>query len=462
MTHHVSRRNFIAAAGAGVAAASAAGAASARQSPGKRRPNVLLYVVDDQGRGDAGCYGNPVIKTPGLDRLAAAGVWFIHGFCTMASCSASRSVILSGLYNHANGQYGHEHAYHHFASFPDVDSLPVRLSKAGYRTARMGKFHVAPESVYHFDEFLKAPGNVPADMAEACREFIAAANDTPFFLYFCTTQPHRPFHRQGADPVAPGDVVVPPYLPDSPECREELAQYYGSVQTADAGLLRLLDILQETGRWDDTLVLFLSDNGIAFPGAKTTLYEPGMNLPCVVRDPFAKTGGAVTDAMVNWADITPTILDFAGVEVGEKPVQGRSFLPVLRGAPSSGWDEVYASHTFHEITMYYPMRVVRERRYKLIWNIAHGLTYPFASDLYDSATWQGVLKRGDAYYGKRSVAAYLHRPAFELYDLDADPHEVNNVAEDPAHAETLERLKNKLRAFQERTGDPWLLKWQYE
>jgi len=166
--------------------------------------------------------------------------------------------------------------------------------------------------------------------------------------------------------------------------------------------------------------------------------------------------------MVNWADITPTILDFAGVEVGEKPVQGRSFLPVLRGAPSSGWDEVYASHTFHEITMYYPMRVVRERRYKLIWNIAHGLTYPFASDLYDSATWQGVLKRGDAYYGKRSVAAYLHRPAFELYDLDADPHEVNNVAEDPAHAETLERLKNKLRAFQERTGDPWLLKWQYE
>ncbi len=462
MAHRVSRRNFIAAAGAGVAAVSAAGGAAAQPPTGARKRNVLLYVVDDQGRGDAGCYGNPVIKTPGLDRLAAAGVRFTHGFCTTASCSASRSVILSGLYNHANGQYGLEHACHHFASFSDVDGLPVRLSRAGYRTARIGKFHVAPEAVYHFDEILKAPGNVPADMAEACRDFIADASDKPFFLYFCTTQPHRPFHRQGADPVAPEDVIVPPYLPDSPECREELAQYYGSVQTADAGLLRLLDILEQTGHWDDTLVLFVSDNGIPFPGAKTTLYEPGMNLPCVVRDPFSGTAGTVTDAMVNWADITPTILDFAGADVGEKQLQGRSFLPVLRGAPSSGWDEIYALHTFHEVTMYYPMRVVRERRYKLIWNIAHGLTYPFASDLYNSATWQAVLKRSDAVYGKRTVAAYLHRPAFELYDLEADPHEVNNLAEDPAHAETLERLKNKLRAFQERTGDPWLLKWQRE
>jgi len=112
--------------------------------------------------------------------------------------------------------------------------------------------------------------------------------------------------------------------------------------------------------------------------------------------------------------------------------------------------------------MYYPMRVVRERRYKLIWNIAHGLEYPFASDLYGSATWQGVLKRGDEYYGKRKVDAYLHRPAFELYDLEADPHEVNNLAGEHAHAETLTRLKNKLRAFQERTKDPWLLKWERE
>ncbi len=452
----------MAAAGASVAAVSAAGRGNAQQPSAARKRNVLIYVTDDQGRADAGCYGNSVIKTPGLDRLASGGARFTHAFCTTASCSPSRSVILSGLYNHANGQYGLEHSYHHFSSFPDVEGLPVRLSKAGYRTAQMGKFHVAPEPAYHFDEYLKAKGNVPADMAVACREFIAQEGDKPFFLYFCTTQPHRPFHRQGADPVAPENVIVPPYLPDSPECREELAQYYGSVQTADAGLLRLIELLEETGHWEDTLIIYVSDNGIAFPGAKTTLYEPGMNLPCVVREPFAGKPGIVTDAMVNWADIVPTVLDFAGVEVGEKNVHGRSFLPVLQGAPSSGWDEVYASHTFHEVTMYYPMRVVRERRYKLIWNIAHGLEYPFASDLYGSATWQGVLKRGDEYYGKRKVDAYLHRPAFELYDLEADPHEVNNLAGEHAHAETLTRLKNKLRAFQERTKDPWLLKWERE
>ncbi|HOF40230.1 MAG TPA: sulfatase [Candidatus Hydrogenedentes bacterium] len=461
MTHRVNRRSFIVAAGASMAAAAAAGNVAA-QPPGPGLRNVLLYVVDDQGRGDAGCYGNPVIKTPGLDRLAATGMLFTHGFCTTASCSPSRSVILSGLHNHANGMYGLEHSCHHFTSLSNVESLPVRLSKAGYRTARMGKYHVGPEAVYHFDTNIKAPNIAPADMADACRDFIAEESGKPFFLYFCTVQPHRPFPREGADPVAPEEVVVPPFLPDTPECREELAQYYGSVQTADAGLLRLLDILEDTGRSKDTLVIYVSDNGIAFPGAKTTLYEPGINIPCVVRDPFAGTTGISTDAMITWADIAPTILDFAGVDAGEKQMHGRSFLPVLRGEPASGWDEIYASHTFHEVTMYYPMRAVRERRYKLIWNIAHGLAYPFASDLYQSATWQAVLRRGDAYYGKRKVSAYVHRPAFELYDLETDPDEVNNLAGDPAHAETLERLKRKLRAFQERTDDPWILKWERE
>ena len=115
------------------------------------RPNIVLIVSDDHGRGDLGCYGNPVIKTPNLDRLAAEGVRFTNAFCTTASCSASRSVILSGLYNHYNGQYGHQHDYHHFISFDHVRSLPVLLAQGGYRTARIGKYHVAPEDIYKFD-----------------------------------------------------------------------------------------------------------------------------------------------------------------------------------------------------------------------------------------------------------------------------------------------------------------------
>jgi N-sulfoglucosamine sulfohydrolase len=262
--------------------------------------------------------------------------------------------------------------------------------------------------------------------------------------------------------VAPGDVVVPPYLPDIPECREELARYAMSVQRADAGLARLVDILKETGRWDDTVVLYCSDNGIAFPGAKTNAYEPALRLPFVMRNPFQERQGYACDALLDYTCITPTLLDVAGAAPEGYEFHGRSFRGAMAEEHPEGWDETYASHTFHEITMYYPMRVVRERRFKLIWNIAHGLEYPFASDLWASETWQGVLTRGLKTYGRRAVEAYLHRPAFELYDLAADPHEVTNLAADPAHTETLARLQARLKAMQQRTKDPWLLKWEYE
>lgn len=437
-----------------------ASSSPAAEPEARPRRNVLLYVVDDQGTGDAGCYGNPVIRTPGLDALAAAGTRFTHAFCTSSSCSASRSVILSGMHNHANGQYGHEHSFHHFRSFDHIKSMPALLTAAGYRTRCAGKYHVAPREVYPFDEFLRRGS--PVEMADACRDLIADDDARPFFLYFCTTEPHRPFRREGSAPVDPDKVIVPPYLPETPECREELAQYYGSVERADLGLTRLMEILKETGRWSDTLVLYISDNGIAFPGAKTTCYEPGLRLPCVVRNPYATRHGVVTDAMITWCDIAPAILDFAGAMPKKPWFHGRSFLGVLEEEHPKGWDEVYASHTFHEITMYYPMRVVRGRRWKLIYNVAHPLQYPFASDLYASATWQGVLERGLSKVGQRSIEAYLHRPEFELYDLEDDPHEVKNLADDPQHAAVLEELKSKLRSFQKETLDPWRVKWEYE
>jgi len=223
-----------------------------------------------------------------------------------------------------------------------------------------------------------------------------------------------------------------------------------------------VEILKESGAYDDTYVIYISDNGVAFPGAKTNLYEPGMRLPCVVRSPWQKKRGIACDALVNYADLAPTIMDFAGAPSGNSRFQGRSFKGVLEAEHPEGWDVTYASHTFHEITMYYPMRVVRERKYKLIWNIAHGLDYPFASDLWEASTWQATLRRGEKHYGRRTVEAYLHRPKFELYDLESDPDEVRNLADDPKHAKVLEEMKGKLKAFQKRTADPWILKWDYE
>ncbi len=443
--------------------------------------NVVLFVTDDHGQ-DAGCYGNRVIRTPNLDRLAADATRFTHAFCTTASCSASRSVILTGQFNHANGHYGHEHSYHHFRSFDRVKSLPVLLSGAGYRTARIGKLHVGPDDVYKFDVAIAGNARSPVEMADNCRQFIAAKDERPFFLYFCTADPHRgggqatelagkpdrfgnrPQGYPGVAPVHydPRDVIVPPFLPDTPECRAELAQYYESVSRVDQGVGRLVEILKQSGKWDDTLFLFISDHGIAFPGGKTTTYEPGLRVPCIVRNPAAERRGVVSTAMISWVDLAPTVLDYAGSPPEKNDFHGRSFLPVLEQERPDGWDEIYASHTFHEITMYYPMRVVRTRQHKLIWNIAHPLPYPFASDLWDAPTWQSVLARGATHYGKRTVDAYLHRPRFELYDLESDPDEVRNLAADPKHAGVVAELGAKLKQFQKRTSDPWILKWDYE
>ena len=466
----------------------------------EKQKNVVIVVVDDQGF-QAGCYGNTVIKTPNIDRLAAEGTRFTRAHCTTASCSASRSVLMSGLYNHATGHFGHAHGYNHFSTYETVKSLPVILSEAGYRTCSIGKYHLAPEYVYHFDEYRNQgiQGNRNSvRMAKNAKEWIQENDDRPFFLYFCSSDPHRgggpggfanhndkPNFYPGIQAVRyqPEEVVVPSWLPDSPESRQELAEYYQAISRFDQGFGDLLDALKETGHWDDTLILFLSDNGPPFQGAKACLYKPGMNLPLIVRHPDQKKKGISCDARVVWTDIVPTVLDYCGVtpkpaapiktrenrgkrDTAGRPqpvtFHGRSFLSVIEQEHPEGFDEIYASHTFHEITMYYPMRVVLSGRYKYIFNIAHQLPYPFASDLYASPTWQAVLKNNVEKYGKRTVYAYLNRQRHELYDLKADPHEINNLAYNPKYKHKLEELQAKLKTWQKQTKDPWFLKWKYE
>lgn len=466
------------------------------------KKNVVLIVVDDQGF-QSGCYGNKAIKTPNIDRLAAEGVRFTRAHCTTASCSASRSVLMSGLHNHSTGHYGHAHGYNHFSTYETVKSLPVILAGGGYRTCSIGKYHLAPEYVYHFETYRNqgVQGNRNSvRMAQNAKEWIAEKDDRPFFLYWCTSDPHRgggpdgfsnhndnPDYYPGVTPVKyqPEDVFVPPWMNDTLVARKELAEYYQAISRLDQGVGKLLDALDETGHANDTLVIFLSDNGPPWPGAKTNLYQPGMNLPLIVRNPFAKSKGITNDAVVMWTDMTPTILDFCDVtpkpgpaiRPGENKGQrqtkgrgkdqpytfhGRSLLPVLEEEHPENWSENYASHTFHEITMYYPMRVVISGDYKFVFNIAHPLPYPFASDLQRCPTWQEVLNTNAENYGKRSVYRYLYRPRHELYNLKTDPHEVINLATDPKYAKKLVELQQKVQAFQKRTKDPWALKWDYE
>ena len=284
--------------------------------------NIVLFITDDQSP-TLGCYGDQVARTPNIDTMARDATRFAQAFVTTASCSPSRSVVLSGLQCHMTGQYGLQHNYHHFSSYHNVVSLslPRVLARAGYRTARCGKFHVAPEPVYHFETTVPGNGRNAVRMAENCREFLTDNSDgRPFFLYFATTDPHRSGGKdrsskrqlqpdlfgnkpaRGAYPGVdemffdPADVPVPAFLPDTPETREELAQYYQSCARIDQGFGRLVEILKEAGLYDKTLIVFTSDHGMPFSGAKTTVYDPGLRVPLVVRNPYASHRGIVSEA----------------------------------------------------------------------------------------------------------------------------------------------------------------------
>ena len=481
--------------------------------------NVIFFITDDESP-TLGCYGDSIAVTPNIDALAADGTMFRKAFATTASCSASRSVVMSGLHNHRNGQYGHQHAYHKFASWQNVVSLsmPRVMANAGYRTAQCGKYHVAPEEVYRFESYIKGNGRNAVEMANNCESFITdTSTDKPFFLYFATSDPHRGggkdsnsdlelkpdlFGNKPNDSSFPGvnevffkpeEIKVPYFLPDTAETREELAQYYQSCARIDQGVGRLVKILKEADLYDKTMIVFTSDHGMAFSGGKTTVYEAGLNVPFVVRNPYEEKRGIVSEALISHVDITPSLLDFAGglnVKVngpedwvnpdrywkqrGQLPMdnrgsgsfrsyQGKSWISILGDPAATHWDTIFASHTFHEIQMYYPMRVVRDRRYKLIWNIAHQLPYPFASDLWAASSWQAQYQTSlDAPYGQHTVGEYINRARFELFDMENDPHETNNLALNREYNDTLVRYQEKLKAMQKELQDPWIMKWEYE
>ena len=482
--------------------------------------NIIFFITDDESP-TLGCYGDPIAKTPAIDSLAKDGTLFLNAFATTASCSASRSVVMSGLHNHANGQYGHQHAFHKFSSYFNVIglSLPRNLARAGYRTGHIGKYHVSPEEVFRFETYLKGNPRNAVQMAEQAREFISAESDQPFFLYFATSDPHRgggqdkssknklkpdlfgnKADRQSHDGVKevfykPAQVPIPAFLPDTSETREELAQYYQSVSRIDQGVARLIEILKENGLYEKTLIVFTSDHGMAFAGGKTTVYEGGLRVPFVVRNPYEKKRGVRHQALISHIDITPTLLDFAGAldSKRNRPLQwedpgksfpipkskapkdnrgnigklssyhGKSWLGILGQVGAQHWESIFASHTFHEIQMYYPMRVYRDQEYKLIWNIAHPLPYPFASDLWAASSFQAQYQKSlSAPYGKKTVRQYIHRPEFEFFKIGEDPDEAKNLAGNPKFVAKLEEYKEKLKSTQKQFHDPWVMKWSYE
>ena len=455
----IPRREFLA---QSAVAASAALPSSAKAQ--STRKNVLLLIADDLG-----CFlpvfGDTNAVTPNMDRLIREGVYFTNSYCTSPSCSASRSVILSGLYNHATGHYGHAHGEHHFSYLPYIQPFPKLLKKAGYATGYIAKLHVEPEACFEWDLAAPMGSRDVYRMAQSAKKFIQDAGDKPWYLHCGFHDPHRAgtgFANKQWQNVKrlrldPAKLKVPSFLPDNPDTRGDLVEYYEACNRFDQGIGFMLDVLKESGQADNTLVIVMSDHGAPFPNAKTTTYDAGLHVPLIVRRPGMRERGLANHAMTNWADIMPSILEWTGVKGPDYPLHGRSWMPVLEETNPQGWDRVYFSHTFHEVIDYYPMRGVRTRRYKYIHNLFPGLQYQNATDLWASPTWQSMRKHGrNAMLGKRPVMKFLHRDREELYDVENDPDEVRNLANSAEYQSVLAGFRKDTNEFRKRTGDVWM------
>ncbi|KAF2805454.1 alkaline phosphatase-like protein [Mytilinidion resinicola] len=443
--------------------------------------NILVLIADDLGREQMSCYGGPTSLTPNLDGLAASGTRFTNAFASTASCSGSRTTIYTGLHTHQTGSYGLVGEMNGFQTLPQIVTAPKLFNDLGYKTGIINKVHVGPPDVYPWSvRTIEERGGESRDgamIAARASQFLsdAKAEAKPFFLTIGYTDPHRALGTRGGfgnvegnhSPLLhdrvfkPDEVQVPPFLSDLPEVRQELAEYYRAIHRLDQSIGLVLSALEKSGLGQDTLVLFLSDNGPPFINSKTTLYDAGIHLPFLLRIPGA-TPGAVNPNLISYVDVLPTLLAYAGHDdlntgAAAGPRRGRSILPILSSrAEEEGWTEVYGSHTFHEVTNYWPTRYLRTGRWKYHRNVCWKLDFPFAMDLYASLSFEGIRNSTPPVIGQRSLKSYIQRPAEELYDLEADPLEVNNLAADPAHKEVLVGLRARLENWQEETRDLWL------
>ncbi len=432
------------------------------------RPNLVLIIADDMGWNDSGAYGNLAVHTPNIDRLAEEGMRFDRAFLTASSCSPSRSSILTGRYPHAT-----DAEQLHWPLPGNHLTLAEELRSAGYWCAAAGKWHLGDAVKDRFDVIRGAstsgfvlpsgtPGGAPARMVaradpSGCGQWVptlrARPRDRPFFLWLAAIDPHRGYEEGAFDPPHdPARVVVPPYLPDTPQTRADLALYYDEIARLDRHVGLVMDELAAQGVGDDTLVLFLSDNGRPFPRDKTTLYDGGIKTPWIVRWPALVKAGSVSQSLVSAVDIAPTFLELADVETGPT-FQGVSFAPVLRNPASTVREHAFAEDHWHDYEDH--GRAVTDGRYKLIRNDYFDLPGTPPADAGRSPTFQVMRTLRDQ--GRLSPAQRAvftqPRPQYELFDLTSDPDELENLAEDPAFRDLRRRLEAALAEWAEDTDD---------
>ncbi len=431
--------------------------------------NVLFLTADDMNHDTPGFTGGPVSGvTPHLDQLAAEGMWFARAHVTVAVCQPSRQCLMTGRYPHHNGSTG----FHPVRD--EVPTLAELLRAAGYHLGILGKeIHLRPAAKFPW-HFVRTEGELgrgrdPAKYYRFTKEFFQQAKEAgkPFFLMANSHDPHRPFagSEAGGKPAYPSpdrsftpeEVAVPAFLPDLPDVRKELAWYYSSARRCDQALGEVLRALKESGLEPTTLVMFVSDNGIAMPFAKSNCYLTSTRTPWLVRWPGrVRPGGVDRVHFISGIDYMPTILEAAGLPI-PPDTDGRSFLPLLAGGRQTGRDQVFTCYNEAFGNKAYPMRCLQDRRFGYIYN-----SWADGKKIYHTEGMSGLTFKAmkQAAAEQKAIAdrveVLVHRTPEELYDFAADPGAVNNLLTDPACADQLKQMRAAMLLWMEQTRDPLL------
>ncbi len=436
----------------------------------ERQPlNVLLFTADDLNWDSLGCYGCSLPNiSPHLDTFASQGLRFHRAHVNVAICQPSRGVLATGRYSHRSGITGFNQT-----RLP-IPTVMESLREHGYLTGILGKVgHSTPKANYRWDFAHDQPdlgqGRDPQKYYQYSQEFLNRCRQEgkPFYLMVNSHDPHRPFYDPdkppyGKDEVVPTQLyqamqaVVPGFLPDLDGVREELSHYFNSVKRLDDTFGAVMKALAESGFEQDTLVMFLSDNGMAFPFAKCNCYLNSTKTPWLVRWPGVVRPGAVDDRhFISGIDFFPTVMEAAGFPLPEG-LDGTSFLPLLKGDTQANREWVYTQIDRKAGGAFVPMRCVQDGKFGYIFN-----PWSDGQRIYrnnnEGQTMRAMVQEGRTNEAvQRRVNLFRQRELEEFFDLENDPGALNNLAADPAYAEQIARFRARMAEWMKRTGDPTL------
>jgi N-sulfoglucosamine sulfohydrolase len=415
------------------------------------KPNFMLIIADDVSFNDVGCYGNRIVKTPNIDRLAREGAAFTNAFLTASSCSPSRCSIITGRYPHCTGA-----AELHTPLPPDQIPFPLLLREKNYYTAQAGKWHMGPSAHRAFDRYTDNNGYDNGDGGENnwVKFLKERPKDKPFFFWLASFDAHRPW---GADTFKithdPSKILIPPYLADTPETRRDMASYYNEIGRFDYYIGKVREELEKQGVLDNTLIIVIGDNGRPFPRCKTRVYDSGMQTPFVVFWPKGmKQKGTHPGGLVSSVDIAPTILELAGIDIPSY-FQGESFAPILKDSSAEIRTAVFSEHNWHDYEAF--ERMIRTKDFLYLINERPNLTNCGPADSKTSPSQAALNELRDL--GRLTPAQtdvfVVPRPSEELYDVRNDPEQLLNLASVPRYQKKLEEMWGMLKKWQSETRD---------